>query len=79
MRRWMVACRCADYDVAEMYLGQAGYDVDSAVGRYVDDERWETEHPFEAGKGKGKGKEEKGTAGRTWAARIGFLRRQGPS
>ncbi|ROV88248.1 hypothetical protein VSDG_09058 [Cytospora chrysosperma] len=87
VRRWMVACRCADYAAAEAYLGQTGYDLDSAVGRFLDDERWEREHPLlEAGKGKGKGKGKgvggKGTTtatGGTWAARAAFLRRRGPS
>lgn len=78
VRRWMVRCKCADYDVAEMYLAQGGYDLDAAVGRHLDDERWERDHPLEAGKGKGKGKG-KGTTGGTWAARAAFLRRQGPS
>lgn len=86
MRRWMVACRCADYDVAELYLAQGGYDLDLAVGRFLDDERWEREHPLEAGRGNGKGKardkgREVGEAGkvgtgRTWAAQAAFLMRR---
>ncbi|KUI59817.1 hypothetical protein VP1G_07071 [Cytospora mali] len=39
IRRWMVGCKCADYDVAELYLGQSGYDLDAAVAKYLDDER----------------------------------------
>ncbi|KAK7735293.1 hypothetical protein SLS53_007524 [Cytospora paraplurivora] len=82
VRRWMVACRCADYDVAELYLAQSGYDLDGAVGRFLDDERWEREHPQRmldgSGKGKGKGKDKgKGSGGGVWAGlRQPFLRRQ---
>ncbi|KUI65720.1 hypothetical protein VM1G_01123 [Cytospora mali] len=77
IRRWMVGCKCADYDVAELYLGQSGYDLDAAVAKYLDDERWEREHPLEGGKGKGKGKgKSRGTGGGTWAAQAAFLRRQ---
>lgn len=41
--------------MALLYLEQANYDLDIAVGVYRDDERWEKEHPLEASvKGKGK-------------------------
>lgn len=77
IRRWMVGCKCADYEVAELYLAQAGYDLSRAVERYLADEAWEREHPMErpAG-GKGKGRS---TGGGTWASQAAFLRRQGPS
>lgn len=45
----MVACKEHNYDVAVLYLEQAGYDLDEAVVRYTDDERWERENPFQAG------------------------------
>lgn len=73
VRRWMVACRCADYGVAELYLGRGrgGYDdddVDGAVGRFLDDERWEGEHPLHGVGGEGKGKDEgKRSGGGLWA------------
>ncbi|TVY62871.1 hypothetical protein LSUE1_G008180, partial [Lachnellula suecica] len=51
VRKWMVRCKVADYDVALLYLEQANYDLEMAVGVYMDDERWEREHPM---KGKGK-------------------------
>jgi len=51
-----MSCRCADYDVAVIYLDGAGWDVDVAAGRWVDDEVWERENPV-----KGKGKESSGT------------------
>ncbi|KAK4190114.1 hypothetical protein QBC35DRAFT_491395 [Podospora australis] len=50
IRRWMVACKEHDYDVALLYLEAAGYDLDEAVARYADDERWEREHPLQKGK-----------------------------
>lgn len=42
------------YDVAELYLKQADYDLDLAIEAYKADERWEKEHPLAAAKGKGK-------------------------
>ena len=48
VRRWMVACKVSDYDVALLYLEQAMYDLDMAVERYLDDEKWEKEHPIQA-------------------------------
>ncbi|KAL1854343.1 hypothetical protein Daus18300_011529 [Diaporthe australafricana] len=76
IRRWMVACKCASYDVAELYLAQAGGDLGDAVERYLADEEWERLHPLEgSGKGKGKGK----GGGGTWAAQAAFLKRQGQS
>lgn len=34
------------YDVALLYLEQAGYDLDVAVNTYLMDELWEKEHPL---------------------------------
>lgn len=79
IRRWMVGCKCADYDVAELYLAQAGYDLGRAVERYLADEAWEREHPMEGGREKGKGKDMARGGGGTWASQAAFLRRQGPS
>lgn len=76
IRRWMVACKCVDYEVAELYLGQTGYDLGTAVERFLADEAWEKEHPME-GKGKAKGRKHGG--GGIWASQAAFLRRQGPS
>lgn len=54
VRRWMVACKVSEYDVALLYLEQAKYDLDLAVGSYMEDEKWEKEHPMQGGsKGKG--------------------------
>ncbi|KAN0115096.1 hypothetical protein V8E51_004640 [Hyaloscypha variabilis] len=55
VRRWMVACKVAEYDVALLYLKEVDYDLEAAIEAYKDDERWEKEHPIEANvKGKGK-------------------------
>jgi len=59
VRKWMVKCKVAEYDVAVLYLEQANYDLDMAVGVYEDDERWEREHPMK-GKEKAKGRNEVG-------------------
>lgn len=37
----------SSYDVAQLYLEQAGYDLDIAVETYQDDETWEKEHPLQ--------------------------------
>jgi hypothetical protein len=54
VRRWMVSCKVAEYDVALLYLKQADYDLEAAVEAYREDETWEKAHPLE-GSGKGKG------------------------
>ncbi|KAL8414886.1 hypothetical protein RB594_005916 [Gaeumannomyces avenae] len=65
VRRWMVACREADYDVALLYLDQAAYDLDAAVDAYFADEAWERDNPLRAGGGaRGRmGKGRKGAGG----------------
>ncbi|KAK4137381.1 hypothetical protein BT67DRAFT_414630 [Trichocladium antarcticum] len=55
VRRWMVACKEADYDVAVVYLAGVGYDLDAGVRRYWDDERWVGGHPGPAGASAGAG------------------------
>lgn len=43
------------YDIALLYLNQAGYDLDVAVEAYLADEKWEKEHPIQStSKGKAK-------------------------
>lgn len=51
LRRFMVTTKCADYKMAELYMGQAEGDVDRAVARWMEDERWEKENPLQKGKG----------------------------
>ncbi|WPH03545.1 Hypothetical protein R9X50_00642500 [Acrodontium crateriforme] len=48
VRRWMVACKVAEYDVALLYLQQADWTLDAAVEAYREDERWEKEHSLQA-------------------------------
>jgi len=70
IRRWMVACKEPDYDVATVYLEGCGWDLQEAVEAYWADWEWERENPLEKGKsgrkgvvvgtmGKGMGKREK--------------------
>ncbi|KAK0711178.1 hypothetical protein B0H67DRAFT_277963 [Lasiosphaeris hirsuta] len=47
IRRWMVTCKVADYEVAVFYLEQAGYDFYDAVDAYFADEQWERENPLD--------------------------------
>ncbi|KAF7897527.1 hypothetical protein EAF00_005755 [Botryotinia globosa] len=55
VRRFMVGCKVSEYDIAVLYLEQANYDLELAMGIYKDDERWEKENPI-SNKAKGKGK-----------------------
>ncbi|KAL1905142.1 hypothetical protein Sste5344_009088 [Sporothrix stenoceras] len=65
IRRFMVACKVSDYDLAVLYLEQTGwrqttdtdnneleYDLRAAVEAYQADEQWEKTHPVEAAKQK---------------------------
>lgn len=52
IRRFMVACKVSEYDVAQLYLEQAAWDMDKAVEVWRDDERWEREHPLKPQVGK---------------------------
>ncbi|KAK7989469.1 hypothetical protein PG989_009784 [Apiospora arundinis] len=45
IRRFMVACKVSEYDVAVLYLEQSNYDLEAAVEAYVDDDEWEKNHP----------------------------------
>jgi hypothetical protein len=46
IRRWMVGTKCADYDVALLYLEQTAYDVGAAAEMYFADEKWERDNPL---------------------------------
>ncbi|TKA60812.1 hypothetical protein B0A49_09519 [Cryomyces minteri] len=59
IRKWMVACKVAEYDVALLYLQQAEYNLDEAIEAFKEDEKWEKEHPL-VGLGKGKKAQEVG-------------------
>ena len=54
LRRWMVATKCADYNVAQLYLKGGDYNLEIAVEAFEADEEWEKSHPLE---GKGKARE----------------------
>ncbi|KAL6869336.1 hypothetical protein ACO1O0_000661 [Amphichorda felina] len=59
IRRFMTSSKVADYDVATLYLEQAGYDLAAAVDAYFADEAWEREHPSR-GKQPAKGHKNRG-------------------
>jgi len=65
VRKWMVACKVAEYDIALLYLKQSGYDLEVAIAAYKEDEKWEKEHPLEAAR-KGKSSVSQPTARRRW-------------
>ncbi|KAI9823967.1 MAG: hypothetical protein M1819_001098 [Sarea resinae] len=48
IRKWMVACKVAEYDIALLYLQQTSppYDLDAAIAAYKADEKWEKDHPL---------------------------------
>ena len=54
LRRWMVASKCADYNVATLYLKGSDYNLEMAVEAFKADEQWEKDHPMK-GSGKEKG------------------------
>ena len=89
IRRFMVATKVADYEVAVLYLQAADYELEAAVGSCLEDERWEREHPMagEEGRDGTRGRKGKsslggqhfqgfGAKGGTWASQVAFLRRR---
>ncbi|KAI1857612.1 uncharacterized protein JN550_013124 [Neoarthrinium moseri] len=72
IRRFMVACKVSEYDVAVLYLEQADYDLGAAAEAYIADEEWEASHPV-GGSTRGKAVARGGGLGRS----RGFLRRRG--
>lgn len=54
IRRFMVACKEADYDAAVVYLEESGYDFEEAVARHREDAEWERRNPLQAGQRKGR-------------------------
>ncbi|CBX99696.1 hypothetical protein IAQ61_005052 [Plenodomus lingam] len=65
LRKFMVRCKVAEYDVALLYLEQTEYQLEHAVTSYKADEEWEKEHSLEAAK-KGKSKASQSTGRRKW-------------
>ena len=54
IRRFMTTCKVHDYNEAQIYLQQAQYDLQLAIGVYQDDERWQRENPMSKSKAKRK-------------------------
>ncbi|KAI6810510.1 hypothetical protein KC340_g17764 [Hortaea werneckii] len=73
VRRWMMGCKVAEYDVALLYLEQAAWDVQMAIKAYRDDEEWEAAHPLEADENakKNKGKNAKSVGMRRFVGSSG--------
>ncbi|KAJ9653564.1 hypothetical protein H2198_007285 [Neophaeococcomyces mojaviensis] len=53
VRRWMVATKCAEYNMAQLYLKGSQYHLEPAIDAFKADEQWEKDHPM-ASKGKQK-------------------------
>lgn len=51
VRRWMVATKCPEYKVAQLYLKGSQYNLEIAIEAFKADEQWEKDHPL---KGKDK-------------------------
>ncbi|KAH6624899.1 hypothetical protein B0J18DRAFT_410305 [Chaetomium sp. MPI-SDFR-AT-0129] len=49
IRRFMVACKEADYDTAVVYLEETGFDFALAVQRHREDAEWEARNPVRVG------------------------------
>jgi hypothetical protein len=54
LRRWMVTTKCADYNVAQLYLKGSDYSLEVAIEAFRADEEWEKQNPL---KGNGKRRE----------------------
>lgn len=46
VRRWMVATKCPEYNIATLYLRDNNYDLNQAVDVYISDEQWDKDHPI---------------------------------
>lgn len=53
------------YDVAVLYLEQAGYNLENAMSAFRADETWERDHPLQISK-KGKGPAPQSSGKRRW-------------
>ncbi|KAI5851182.1 hypothetical protein DFP73DRAFT_471439 [Morchella snyderi] len=75
VKRFQVRTKCTDWEAAEVYLKEGGWDEAAALRRWEADERWVRENPMmERGVGgKGKGKEVVGKGrgkGTRWGLRA---------
>ncbi|MCJ1333943.1 hypothetical protein MMC10_010649 [Thelotrema lepadinum] len=46
IRKLMVQCKVSEYKVALMYLEEAKWDLEKAIAKVEEDDRWEKEHPI---------------------------------
>lgn len=68
IKRFQLKTKCVDFDSAEVYLEEAGWNEELAANNWLADEKWVKENPMiERGMG-GKGKEVVGKGGR-WGLR----------
>lgn len=44
LKRFQVRTKCVEIEVAKVYLDQSGWDLEKAVERWKEDERWEETH-----------------------------------
>ncbi|EOA85379.1 uncharacterized protein SETTUDRAFT_164036 [Exserohilum turcica Et28A] len=65
LRKFMVKCKVAEYDVALLYLEQASCNLEQAITAFKADEEWEKEHSLEAAK-KGKSRASQSLGRRKW-------------
>lgn len=63
IRRFMTSCKVSDYDIAQLYLEQSGYDLGASVQAYFGDEAWERE---QARNGAGQGSARSKNLGFFW-------------
>uniref|UniRef100_L2G946 Thiamine biosynthetic bifunctional enzyme n=1 Tax=Colletotrichum fructicola (strain Nara gc5) TaxID=1213859 RepID=L2G946_COLFN len=66
IRRFMTGCKVSDYDVAVLYLEQAGYDLEEAMEAFAADEVWERDHPVQERGRRGKDKSAPKNRGPFW-------------
>lgn len=68
VRRWMMATKCAEYNMAQLYLKASSYELDAAIEAFKADEQWEKEHPME-----GKAKQKSPSRRRFGSSLVGQL------
>lgn len=56
LKKFQLRTKCVEWDVAKVYLEETKWDLEKAIVRWDEDERWEREQNVR-GLGKGKQKE----------------------
>ncbi|KAF3933610.1 hypothetical protein ABW19_dt0208049 [Dactylella cylindrospora] len=54
LKRFQVKTKCVEYEIAKLYLDEAGWDIDRAVDKWKADERWEEANGVPGTSSKGK-------------------------